>query len=1159
MTHSDLDQLFSQHSSLTFAGIPKDAQGAFIARAVEKNDVPIILVTHTDREMESLADALRFFAPKRNVTTFPAWDCLPYDRSSPSPAIISQRVQLLCQLASGALSAPIIVTTINAFMQKLPPKEIMEAAQLTLNCGDSFSETTLTQFLINNGYVRRSKVMEAGEYAIRGGIIDLFPPGQEEAVRIDLFGDEIESIALLDPFSQRSGASLSSITLTPVNEILFTEESVERFRKGYRDRFGAKVREDTLYESISESIPYAGMEHWLPLFYERCDALLDYAQNAIVFRDYQIAESYQDRLDLLHDYYEARQEALENNKLDDSPYRPIEPELLYCLSEASFPNHRRADLSPFRAPEGAEHTVSINWQALPVFAKPGNDSLQERVEHAAIYMKERNAEGATILITASSAGAQQRIMGMLAQHSIAPTIIENSLQLSKPAIYITPLPLTQGAVCDGLILITETDLLGERVIRTRKKKRAPSEVFMQEAAAFDVGELVVHKEHGIGRFDGLITLEAAGAKHDCVKLLYAGEDKLFLPVENIELIARFGSDEEGSQLDKLGGASWQSRKAKMKQRIKMAADELLKIAAKRALKKGTQLAPAPDDMADFTSHFPYEPTDDQHQAIEDTLNDMASGTSMDRLICGDVGFGKTEVALRAAFAAVADGENPAQVAVVVPTTLLARQHYLEFAERFKDTAFTVRQLSRLSSPKGQKETHEMLADGRCDIVIGTHALLAEKVKFKNLGLLVVDEEQRFGVKQKERLKKLRANVHILTLSATPIPRTLQLSLSGVRELSLITTPPVDRLAVRSFTLPFDGVTIREAIMREIHRGGQVFYVTPRVKYIAELHVKLKELVPDIRICIAHGQMSASELDSIINEFYEGKYDLLLSTTIIESGIDIPNANTMILDHSELFGLAQLYQLRGRVGRGKQRAYCYFTLPPKKSLTDGAMKRLEVMQKLDSLGAGFALASHDMDIRGFGNLLGEEQSGHVREVGVELYQQMLEDAIAKAKDGVIDDDGEIAQDNDWSPTINLGISALIPEHYVEDIALRMGLYRRLGTFKTEEDIDDFAAELADRFGALPREVEQLLSILRLKQLCRTANVERLDAGPKGVVFQFRNHDFSAPEKLFAMVQNTPNKYKIRPDQKFVLTKQFKNMKERTAEVSATLQALVEMVG
>ncbi|MEO1746626.1 MAG: transcription-repair coupling factor, partial [Pseudomonadota bacterium] len=638
------------------------------------------------------------------------------------------------------------------------------------------------------------------------------------------------------------------------------------------------------------------------------------------------------------------------------------------------------------------------------------------------------------------------------------------------------------------------------------------------------------------------------APHDCLEIHSAGENRLFLPVENIELLSRYGGDGVEVQLDRLGGGGWQARKAKLKKRLLDMADQLIRIAAERHMREAPAMA-APEGLTDeFAARFPYEETDDQMAAIEAVAGDLSEGKPMDRLVCGDVGFGKTEVALRAAFLAAMTGF---QVAVVVPTTLLARQHFNSFRERFKGLPINIAHASRLAGPKALAAAKAGIADGSVDIVVGTHALLAKAISFKDLGLLIVDEEQRFGVKHKERLKEIKSDVHVLTLSATPIPRTLQLALTGVRELSLITTPPVDRLAVRTFVSPFDPLIIRETLLRERYRGGQSFYVCPRVSDLGEVKAFLDETVPELRVATAHGQMAPSELEDIMNAFYDGNYDVLLSTTIVESGLDIPTANTLIVHRADMFGLAQLYQLRGRVGRSKVRAYALFTLPANKTLTKTAERRLKVLQSLDTLGAGFQLASHDLDIRGAGNLLGEEQSGHIKEVGFELYQQMLEEAVAEVK-GI-----EHEQSNDWSPQINVGTPVMIPESYVGDLALRLQLYRRLGDFEEVDDINAFGAELVDRFGPLPDEVEHLLKIVYIKALCRNANVEKLDAGPKGAVITFRDQNFPNPAGLVKLIGEQGSLAKIRPDQSVVFARDWPNAEKRLQGAAMLMTKLVQI--
>jgi transcription-repair coupling factor (superfamily II helicase) len=694
--------------------------------------------------------------------------------------------------------------------------------------------------------------------------------------------------------------------------------------------------------------------------------------------------------------------------------------------------------------------------------------------------------------------------------------------------------------------VAEQDILGDRLVRRSKKRRAAD--FIAEASSLSAGDIVVHADHGIGRFIGLRTIEAAGAPHDCLEIHYAGDDRLFLPVENIELLSRYGSDSAEAPLDRLGGGAWQARKARLKKRLLDMAGQLIRIAAERQMRSAPVMIPQEGVYGEFAARFPYEETDDQQAAIDAVADDLSAGKPMDRLICGDVGFGKTEVALRAAFVAAMEGF---QVAVVVPTTLLARQHFKTFSQRFSGLPVRVAQASRLVGAKELAEVKKGIADGTVDIVVGTHALLGSAINFKNLGLLIVDEEQHFGVKHKERLKELKSDVHVLTLSATPIPRTLQLALTGVRELSLIATPPVDRMAVRTFISPFDPLVIRETLLRERYRGGHSFYVVPRISDLAEIHDFLREQVPELKVAVAHGQMPPGELDDIMNAFYDGQYDVLLSTTIVESGLDIPTANTLIVHRADMFGLAQLYQLRGRVGRSKVRAYALFTLPANRKLTDTADRRLKVLQSLESLGAGFQLASHDLDIRGAGNLLGEEQSGHIKEVGFELYQQMLEEAVAEVKHT-----GE-AQDSGWSPQIAIGTAVMIPEGYVPDLQLRLALYRRLGDLQTPEEIDAFGAELIDRFGPLPDEVQHLLKIVFIKALCLKANVEKLDAGPKGVVIQFRNKTFANPAGLVKFIGDQGSLAKIRPDHSIVVMRDWPNATKRLAGSAVIMTQLAKL--
>lgn len=1134
--------------------LPASAHGFALAGRLRTHQ-PLLHLALSDRELDMLTAQLAFFAPQAEVLRLSAWDTMPYDRNSPQPSIMASRMQTLARLLQPADKPRIILTTVNAALQKLPPPDMIQASVISLARGQKLPQNRLVQALLKQGYHRVGKAMETGEFAVRGGIIDLVPPGMGEGVRLDFFGDEIETIKRYDPMNQLSQGEIDRLDLSPVSEVVLSEENGERFRRRYRELFGAVTREDPLYEAISNQQPYPGMEHWLPLFYDQTYSLFDYAKDAQLTFGQDALVAAQERFETIRDYYDARLNANKSSKKNSfgagAPYHPAPMEELF-LTLAQWEKYTQSEnalcFTRFTDAHSPLKPVLAFAQAQPDHTP--FDQLKERAQAAAQRKQ-------AVVLACFTEGSRERLFTMLSEREFHCLNIESASDIGGikgKTIGLAVLPLENGFETETALFLSEQDVLGERIARARKKKKS-AELFMMEAANFSEGELVVHKEHGIGRFEGLATITVQNAAHDCLKIIYDGGDKLFLPVENIELVSRYGADEEGVQLDKLGSASWQARKARLKERITIAAEALLKTAAERSLKRAAVMEAATGAYEEFCARFPYSETEDQQRAIDEVLSDLGDGKPMDRLICGDVGFGKTEVALRAAFAAASNPEHKMQVALICPTTLLARQHFRNFKDRFTGFSITVRQLSRMVPARAQKETREGLANGEVDIVIGTHALLSKQVAFKNLGLLIVDEEQHFGVGQKEKLKELKADVHVLTLSATPIPRTLQMALTGVRDLSLITTPPVDRLAIRSFVMPFDPVTLREALLREQHRGGKSFIVCPRIKDLADAKAKLAEIVPEIKIAQAHGQMTPGALDDIMNEFYDGKFDALLSTAIIESGLDIPTANTMVILHTHMFGLAQLYQLRGRVGRGKTRAYAYFMLPHQRELTKNATRRLEVMQTLDTLGAGFTLASHDMDIRGFGNLVGEEQSGHIREVGIELYQQMLEEAVAALKKNTARSESQ-DENKDWSPTISLGLSVLIPETYVADLDLRLGLYRRASMLASTEETNSFAAELTDRFGAMPEEVQNLITVLEMKLLCKQAGIERIDTGPKGAVLSFRENRFARPEKLLAYIDKHARHLKARPDQKLVYTQEWS---DTTAKLAGVRKLLLDIGG
>jgi transcription-repair coupling factor (superfamily II helicase) len=1112
-----------------------------------------VFVARDGARLSAFADAFGFFAPNVEVLRFPSWDCLPYDRVGPSAGVAAERMATLSRLAADVeeKTPRLLITAVPSLLQRVPPRSAVKRASYSARSGNVVELAELERYFAVNGYVRASTVSERGEFAIRGGVIDVFPPNAEEPVRLDLFGDTLESIRAFDPETQRSTKQLKEVSLLPVSEALLDKDAISRFRTGYLEAFGA-AGDDPLYSTVSEGGRRAGMEHWLPLFYPQMESLFDYLpERSLVALDHLARDAHDERLAMIRDAYDAR--AQTDRK---THYHPLEPTRLYLDEDAwsdllkKRPNRR---FSAFQQAEG-DLVVDMGARQGRTFAAERQRDSVNLFEATADHARRLAAAGKRVLFASWSEGSSDRLGLMLADHGLKNVPLAPYWDAAKAADPKVPqrvvLPLESGFETDSLAVISETDILGDRLARPRRRRRATN--FLAEASALTPGDLVVHIDHGIGRYDGLKTLDVQGAPHDTLEIHYGGEAKLYLPVENIDLLTRYGADSEGVVLDRLGGAAWQARKAKAKERLREMAEGLIRIAAERATKHSEEMEPPHGVFDEFCARFPYEETDDQLTAIGDVLEDLGSGKPMDRLICGDVGFGKTEVALRAAFVVAMSGK---QVAVVAPTTLLARQHYKTFTERFEGWPVKVRRLSRLVPPKEAAEAREGLAKGEVEIVIGTHAILGKQVSFRNLGLVIVDEEQHFGVKHKEKLKELRADVHVLTLTATPIPRTLQMSLSGIREMSIIATPPVDRLAVRTYITPYDPVVIREALLREKYRGGQAYYVAPRVSDLPELERFLREQVPEVKFVVGHGQMAPTQLEDVMGAFYEGQYDVLLSTTIVESGLDIPTANTLIIHRADMFGLSQLYQLRGRVGRAKARAYAYLTTPFEKPITLSAEKRLKVLQSLDSLGAGFQLASHDLDIRGGGNLLGEEQSGHIREIGVELYQQMLEDAVNELKEkagaeGLVHDRG-------WSPQINTGAAVLIPEDYVRDLNVRLSLYRRLSDAEKADDREALAAELIDRFGPLPPEAGQLLKVVAIKGLCRQANVAKIDVGPKGAVVSFRDENFKNPAGLVQFVQKNQVAWRIRPDNKVVVKGEWETPEQRLNAAERVLSELARL--
>ncbi|WP_372572783.1 transcription-repair coupling factor [Ruegeria jejuensis] len=1132
-------------------GAPEGYDAQLILRESARADGPVCHVARDDKRMEAMRAALAFLVPDMPVFVFPGWDCLPYDRVSPNAEVSAARMATLAALVHQMPQRFVLLTTLNAASQRVPARALLREAAFTAQVDRRIDEEALRAFLVRMGFTQSPTVMEPGDYAIRGGIIDIYPPGESGPVRLDLFGDVLDGARRFDPVSQRTTEKLDIVELAPVSEVILDEAAITRFRQNYRIEFGAAGTDDPLYEAVSAGRKHQGMEHWLPFFHDKLETLFDYLPEATITLDDQVTPARLARWDSIQDQYETRTHALQNRSRMDSVYKPTPPGLLYLDDTAwseAVAARRVMQFNPLQQASGPG-VIDAGGRIGRNFAPERQQENISLFGALAGHVQEK-LDAKPVLIASYSEGARERLTGLIEDEGLAEAIpVPNGTRIGKRGLHLAVWALEHGFETPEMVVISEQDVLGDRLIRAPKKRRK-AENFLTETQSLSPGDLVVHVDHGIGRYQGMEVVTAAGAAHECLLLEYAEAAKLYLPVENIELLSKYGHDE--GLLDRLGGGAWQAKKAKLKERIREMADRLIRIAAERALRKAPMLDPPAHAWEEFSARFPYQETDDQLRAIGDVMEDLQSGQPMDRLVCGDVGFGKTEVAMRAAFVAAMSG---LQVAVIAPTTLLARQHAASFAERFRGFPLEVRQLSRFVSAGEAQKTRDGLSRGTVDIVIGTHALLAKGIRFQNLGLLIIDEEQHFGVAHKERLKQLRSDIHVLTLTATPIPRTLQLSLTGVRDLSIIGTPPIDRLAIRTYVSEFDAVTIREALLREHYRGGQSFYVVPRISDLPEIEAFLKEQLPELTYMVAHGQMAAGELDDRMNAFYDGKYDVLLATTIVESGLDIPTANTMVIHRADMFGLAQLYQIRGRVGRSKTRAYAYLTTKPRAKLTDTAEKRLRVLGSLDTLGAGFTLASQDLDIRGAGNLLGEEQSGQMRDVGYELYQSMLEEAIAKIKAGEME--GLSDADDQWAPQINLGVPVLIPEDYVPDLDVRLGLYRRLSSLSKKVELEGFAAELIDRFGTLPKEVNTLLLVVRIKAMCKRAGIAKLDGGPKGATIQFHNDKFASPEGLVEFIQNQKGLAKVK-DNKIVVRRDWAKESDKIKGAFAIARDLAEKV-
>ncbi|MWV13863.1 transcription-repair coupling factor [Pseudomonas sp. R-28-1W-6] len=1122
-----------------WGNLPGAALSLAIAEAASAAKRFTLLLTADSQSAERLQEELAFFAPQLPVLHFPDWETLPYDLFSPHQDIISQRIAALYRLPQ--LKHGVLVVPISTALHRLAPTRFLLGSGLVLDVGQKLDVDEMRARLEAAGYRCVDTVYEHGEFAVRGALIDLFPMGSETPFRIDLFDDEIETLRTFDPETQRSVDKVESIRLLPAREFPLDKKSVTDFRGRFRERFDVDFRRCPIYQDLSTGITPAGIEYYLPLFFEDSATLFDYLPaDTQVFSLPGIEKAAE------HFWSDARSR-YEERKVD--PERPLLPPVdLFLPVEDCF---ARLKSWPRVVVDQADIETGVGRERFDARALPDLAIQAKASEPLAALRRFIEEYPGRVLFCAESAGRREVLLELLARLKLKPVEVGGWPEFaeSKSRLGICIAPLDEGLLLDEIALIAESPLFGQRVMqrRRREKSRDGGDNVIKNLTELREGSPVVHIDHGVGRYLGLITLEIDGQAAEFLALMYAEEAKLYVPVASLHLIARYtGSDDALAPLHRLGSETWQKAKRKAAEQVRDVAAELLDIYARRAAREGHAFKDPAADYATFSAGFPFEETPDQQTAIEAVLADMLAPKPMDRLVCGDVGFGKTEVAMRAAFIAVHSGR---QVAVLVPTTLLAQQHYNSFRDRFADWPVTVEVMSRFKSAKEVNEAVAKLAEGKIDIVIGTHKLLQDDVRFKDLGLCIIDEEHRFGVRQKEQLKALRSEVDILTLTATPIPRTLNMAVSGMRDLSIIATPPARRLSVRTFVMEQNNPTIKEALLRELLRGGQVYYLHNDVKTIEKCAADLAELVPEARIGIGHGQMRERELEQVMSDFYHKRFNVLIASTIIETGIDVPSANTIIIERADKFGLAQLHQLRGRVGRSHHQAYAYLLTPPRKQMTEDAQKRLEAISNAQDLGAGFVLATHDLEIRGAGELLGDGQSGQIQAVGFTLYMEMLERAVKAIRKG---EQPNLDQPLGGGPEINLRVPALIPEDYLPDVHARLILYKRIANAADEDGLKELQVEMIDRFGLLPEPTKNLVRITLLKLQAEKLGIRKIDAGPQGGRIEFAATTCVDPLTLIKLIQSQPKRYKFEGATMF----KFQVPMERPEERFNTLEALLE---
>jgi transcription-repair coupling factor (superfamily II helicase) len=1136
---------------LQWGGLHGCSGALAIANAASTFKGVLLVVTHDMQSATWLERELVFFLDTQQVpvVNFPDWETLPYDLFSPLPELISQRLLTLYRLPQ--MRRGVLITPVSTLMQRLAPKRFLDAHCLIVECGQRIDLDETRRHLEHAGYQCVSQVLSHGEFAVRGSLLDIYPMGSQFPYRIDLFDDEVDTIRTFDPESQRSRDKVSTIEMLPAREFPMDEAAINRFRRNYRSSFEGDLQRSLIYQDVSDGRMPSGLEYYLPLFFDQTQTLFDYLpQPHMVVELEAVREQAAHFFTDVEERFEERRHDLE---------RPLlAPDQLYIPADqlaSLFKQGNAITLSTKKVAtraKGYAGVVNFDTQLPPPVAFQARSNDPARSLRSFLQSKPMR-----VLFIAEGAGRREMLLGTLRDLQIDPKVVESweAFLESQIKIGLCVAPLEQGLWLEqqGIALITETQLYGERVRQERRRRKVSQdpEQIVRNLTELHLGAPVVHEDHGVGRYLGLQTIDVGGTQTEFLTLEYARGDKLYVPVASLHLISRYaGASPENAPLHRLGGDQWEKTKSRAAKQIRDVAAELLEIYAQRAARQGVAF-PSPDETYQaFATSFEFEETPDQVQTIEAVLQDMVSGQPMDRVVCGDVGFGKTEVAMRAAFLAT---QGNKQVAVLVPTTLLAQQHYQNFTDRFADWPVKVESLSRFRTGKQQQKVIDGLGKGTIDIVVGTHKLLSRDIKFRNLGLVIIDEEHRFGVRHKEKLKALRSEVDLLTLTATPIPRTLNMAMSGMRDLSIIATPPALRHPVKTFVSQWNDHLIVEACQRELQRGGQIYFLHNEVSTIDNMAERLESLLPGIRLQVAHGQMRERELEGIMRDFYHQRFSLLVCTTIVESGIDVPSANTMIINRADKLGLAQLHQIRGRVGRSHHRAYAYLLTPPPASMTADAKKRLEAIESLEDLGAGFTLSTHDLEIRGAGELLGEEQSGQIQEIGFSLYTELLERAVAALKAG-----RQPALDRplDHGTEIELNIPALLPEDYLPDVHSRLVLYKRIASAKDETELRDLQVEMIDRFGLLPEATKNLFDITTLKLRAHPLGIRKIEAGPKGARLLFDENPKLDPARLIGLIQSRPNTYKMDGSDKLRYITDLEASEGRVKKMHALLDSLID---